>query len=106
LKRLAVPGFTGHIADEQHHGSRILKSRVHSNGRIGRARPAGHKTDSRTARQLAMRLGHECSAPLLAVNHKLNLLPVAMKAIQHGKKAFTGHTKSVRNALVNQTFDQ
>jgi hypothetical protein len=53
-----------------------------------------------------MRLGHESSAPLLAVNDELDVITVKVKAIEYGQVTFPWHPKSVCHALCYQALDQ
>jgi hypothetical protein len=53
-----------------------------------------------------LRIGHEGRSTLLATSDEFNLTLILVKAIQHSQVAFAWHTKSVRHALGDQTFDQ
>ncbi len=53
-----------------------------------------------------MGLGHESGTALLPVDHKLDLVAVEVKAVQHRQITFAGDTKGVGHALFDQTLDQ
>jgi GNAT superfamily N-acetyltransferase len=53
-----------------------------------------------------MGLSHEGGATLLAVDDEVDLVGVAVKAVQHGQIALARYTKRVRDALCHQAFDQ
>ena len=68
LEGFAVALVAGDVADEQHHRRRILERGVHADRCVGGARPARDEADAGPAGQLAVRLGHEGGAALLAVD--------------------------------------
>ena len=106
MKGLAVAGVAGNITHEKHHGRGILKSGVHADGGIGRARPARHKADARAAGEFARSLGHEGGTALLPVDDEFNIVFVGMKAVQHRQKTLPRNAKSVGHPLGNEAFDQ
>ena len=79
---------------------------MHANRCIGGTRSAGHKTNAWTTRELPLSLGHEGRATFLSAGHKLDGLAVQMKAIQHRQITFTGHAKSMGNALGQEAFNE
>ena len=66
LERLAIALVAGDLADEQDHRRRVLERRVQADRGVARAGPARHEADARPAGQLALRLGHEAGAALVA----------------------------------------
>jgi hypothetical protein len=79
---------------------------VHANGSIRGPRAPRHETNTGAPRQLALRLGHEGRAALLATGDKTDPFRVYMKAIKHGQIAFTRHAERMGNTLGNERFDQ
>jgi AcrR family transcriptional regulator len=73
---------------------------------IGGARPARHETHARPAGELAVRLGHEGGAALLAADHESDPPGMGMKAVQHRQVALARHAEGVRHALGDQAFDK
>ena len=53
-----------------------------------------------------MGFGHERSTAFLSASHKLDAVSVQVKAIEHSQIAFTGHTKSMGNALGQEAFNE
>ena len=106
LERLAVALLARHLADEEDHRRAVLEGRVQPDARIRRARPAGDEADARAAGQLALRLGHERRAALLAAGDEADALAVLVKAVEHGEVAFARHAEGAIDALRDQGFDE
>jgi hypothetical protein len=79
---------------------------MHANGCVGRTRASGHKANARSTGELALGLGHERSTTFLPASHKLNAVSVQVKAIEHSQITFTGHAKSMGNALGQEAFNE
>ena len=105
LERFAIPCIAGYITDKQHHGRGVLKSCMHANGSVGRPRSTGHKTNTRSTAEFALRFCHKSGTSLLPTRDKLNLIPVQMETVQHRQVAFTRHAKRVSNALGKEAFN-
>jgi hypothetical protein len=107
LERLAVALVAGHVTHKQHHRCGVLKCGVNTDGRIGGARPARHKTHARSAGQLAHGASAMKAAPpscRLITNWIWSAWRV--KAVQSGKIAFPRNAKDMGHALGHQAFDQ
>ena len=106
LEGLAVAGVARHLADEEDHRRAVLERRVQPDAGISGAGAAGDEADTRPARELALRLGHESGAALLSAGDEADLLAVLVEAIQHRQIAFAGHAEGGVHALGDQGFDQ
>ena len=106
LKSLPVPAVTGHIANQQHHGRRVLKSRVHADRCIGSTRPSRDHADTGPPGQLAVRFGHKSCTTLLATGYELDLVTPRMQTIEYGKIAFTRYAKCMGNALGQKAVNE
>ena len=106
LKRFAVSEVAAHIAYKQNHRRAVLKGRVDAHRRVGSPRPPRDKTNAWTAAQTPLRVCHISSAAFLAIDHKLDLVAVGVKSIQHSQITFSRHTKRVGDALFDQTLHQ
>jgi hypothetical protein len=56
--------------------------------------------------ELALGLGHEGCATLLSAGHKLDAVAVQVKTIQHRQITFSGHAKSMGDALGQKAFNE
>jgi hypothetical protein len=79
---------------------------VQPDARVGRARPARHEADARAAAQLALRLGHERRATLVAAGDETDALALRVEAVEHGEETFAGDAEGVGHALRDQRLDQ
>ncbi len=71
LLERGAPGVSpGNLADEEDHRRRVLVGRVHPHRRVRRAGAARHEADSRTARELSVRLGHVRRRRLMTARDK------------------------------------
>jgi hypothetical protein len=50
--------------------------------------------------------GHESCATLLSAGHKLDAVAVQVEAIEHRQITFTGHAKSMGDALGQKAFNK
>jgi hypothetical protein len=57
-------------------------------------------------REFAVRLGHIGSAALLPIKHKLDLVAVAVKSIEHREIALAGYAKGMRDTLGHKAFNK
>lgn len=72
-------------------GVEFLEGGVHADRSISGARAAGHEADARLAGHLAVSIGHEGSAALLAVDDEADAGFV--QGVQHVQVAFAGHAE-------------
>jgi hypothetical protein len=106
LEGLAVALVGGHLADEQDHRRAVLKGGVQSDRRVAGARAARHEADTRAAAQLALRLGHEGRATLVAAGDEADVLAVLVEAIEHAQVAFARHPEGSVHPLGDQCLHQ
>jgi hypothetical protein len=104
LEGFAVHEVGADLADEQDHRRRILVGRVHADRGIGRARAAGDEADAGLAGQLAVGIGHERRAALLAVDDEADIGIV--QGVEHVEVAFAGHAEGGVHAVDLEGIDQ
>jgi hypothetical protein len=106
LECLAVARLARHIADEQHHGCRVLECGVQADGSVGGTGAARHETHAGAAGELALRFGHESRTALLPVGDETDTLGMRVKAVEHGKVTFARDTEGMGHALGDEAFDE
>ena len=94
LEGFAIRGGPRDLAHEQDHGCRVLKRGVDANRGVGRARAAGHKTDSWSPGQFAPGLGHIGSAAFLAASDQTEPVFDVVQGVQDLEVAFTRNPES------------
>lgn len=104
LEGLAVDEVVADLADEQDHRRRVLVGGVHADRGVGRARTTGDEADARLARHLAVGVGHEGGAALLAVDDEADVGVV--QRVEHVQVAFAGYAESGVGAVDLQGIDQ
>ena len=70
-----------HIANQKHHGCRVLKCRVNADGCIGCARATRNKTDTWSSCQLANCLSHIGRATFLSAINKLDFFGAVVNTV-------------------------
>ena len=106
LERLAVALLARHLADEHDQRRRVLERGVDADRGVARARAAGDEADARPPAQLALRLGHEAGAALVAAGDEADALAVLVEAVEDGEEALAGHAERGVDALRDQRLDQ
>ena len=106
LECLAVALVARHLADEEDHRRAVLERGVQPDAGIGGARPARDEADARPPRELALRLGHEGGAALLAAGDEADAVAVLVEAVQHGEKALARHAERGVDALRDEGLDE
>ena len=104
LKGFAALHMPADLADEQEHRRRILLSDMHAAGRVGGAGAARDQRDAGPAGHLAVGLGHDRRATLMARHDRVDRR--VMEPVQHVEIAFAGHAENPRYALGLKAPDQ
>ena len=106
LEGLAVQhGLIG-LADEEDHRRGILKGRVHADGGVGGAGPAGDEADAGLARELAKGFGHIGRAALLTAGDEPDRIARVIERIERGQIGFAGHAEDMACAMDPERLDQ
>ncbi len=106
LERLAIALVGGHLAHQQDQGRRVLERDVHADAGVGGARPARDEAHAGSARELAVRLGHERRPALVAAGHEADALAVLVEAVERRQEALARHAEHRVDALGDQRLHQ
>src|SRR4029077_12277291 len=99
LERFALGEFVRHLADEDHHGRRVLEAGVHADRTVRRTRPARHEEHARLAGELAAGLRHVRGAAFLPADDELDLAAQVVQPVEHRQVALAGHAEGNFHAL-------
>ncbi len=106
LERFAVDHVAADLADEDDHRRGILSGCVNADGRIRRARAAGHKRKSGAAGELAMGLRHVRGATLLPANDESESVADTVHRVEDSQIALAGNAESEGRVLREQAGDE
>ena len=106
LERFTVGHVAADLADEDDHGGRILRGGMNADGRIGRARAAGHERESRAAGKFAEGIRHVGGAAFLPADDELKALAHVDHGIENGEVALAGDAERKLRTLREQAGDE
>ena len=79
---------------------------MHADAGVGRAGAAGDEADARPPGELAVRLGHEGGAALVAAGHEADAVAVLVEAVQRRQEALARHAEHRVDALRHQRLHE
>ncbi len=106
LKCLTLDLIACDLTDEEQHGRRILKSRVHANRCIGGAGAARDEANAGLTRQFAIGLCHIGCPALLPADNQVDGVACIVKGVERSEIAFAGHAEDPVRAMDAQRIHQ
>jgi hypothetical protein len=106
LKAFAAAIATRDLTDEQDQRRRILRSRVHTDARMGGAGAARDKAHAGFAGRFRIADGHVRCAGFVAAGDQFHAIPKVHEGIEDRQIALARYAKDVRNVVGDDGFDQ